>query len=300
MHIEYYKEFVVLAKLLNYSAASERLFISQPVLSRHIKSLEEYLGFPLFERSTQKVKLTHRGHELFEDMQIVLDKYDFIIKKHSQLDQTLTITIGVPHFAINDYLRNIPFIIESKHKNLSLNFITSDPYELINKVMNESIDMIIIPHLSIVATKQLEFFDLYEERLGVLVNINNPISQKEFLSIDDIANEQILSVHDDYFASILDIIFASFAEHNIAANPPILLNQMESILIEINNGKGISINGSHMKNVLMNNIKLIPFRDEKMSRKISLCYKPDNKNPAISIIKRAFGEAFHEERKVII
>jgi methylated-DNA-[protein]-cysteine S-methyltransferase len=44
MTTERLKEFVILANILNYSKAAEKLFISQPVLSRHIKELEEYFS----------------------------------------------------------------------------------------------------------------------------------------------------------------------------------------------------------------------------------------------------------------
>ena len=47
MEIGYFREFVVLAKTQNYWAASERLFIGQSSLSKHIKTLEKQLGAPL-------------------------------------------------------------------------------------------------------------------------------------------------------------------------------------------------------------------------------------------------------------
>ena len=41
MEIGYFREFVVLAETQNYWAASERLFIGQSSLSKHIKTLEK-------------------------------------------------------------------------------------------------------------------------------------------------------------------------------------------------------------------------------------------------------------------
>lgn len=64
MQTQYYKEFLVLAQTLNYWAAADKLFISQSVLSKHIKAMERELGSPLFRRSSRKVALTELGEKL--------------------------------------------------------------------------------------------------------------------------------------------------------------------------------------------------------------------------------------------
>lgn len=61
MEISYFREFVVLAETQNYWAASERMFIGQSSLSKHIKTLERQLGAPLFDRSSRRVALTEFG-----------------------------------------------------------------------------------------------------------------------------------------------------------------------------------------------------------------------------------------------
>jgi len=54
--------FVVLARELHFRKASERLFLSQPALSKKIQRLEEKLNGALFARSRRKVALTDAGH----------------------------------------------------------------------------------------------------------------------------------------------------------------------------------------------------------------------------------------------
>ncbi|MBQ7841007.1 MAG: LysR family transcriptional regulator [Lachnospiraceae bacterium] len=64
MNLNYFKEFVILAETRNYWEASERLFINQSTLSKHIKAMEAELGVPLFDRTTRKVTLTEFGQTL--------------------------------------------------------------------------------------------------------------------------------------------------------------------------------------------------------------------------------------------
>ena len=59
MNTENLKEFIVLAETKNFWEASERLYMNQSTLSKHIKNLESELGISLFTRTTRRVELTN-------------------------------------------------------------------------------------------------------------------------------------------------------------------------------------------------------------------------------------------------
>ena len=61
MNTENLKEFIVLAETKNFWEASERLYMNQSTLSKHIKNLESELGISLFTRTTRRVELTNYG-----------------------------------------------------------------------------------------------------------------------------------------------------------------------------------------------------------------------------------------------
>ncbi|RFS87606.1 LysR family transcriptional regulator [Actinomadura spongiicola] len=66
--------FIELAEQLNFTRAAERLFVSQPALSRRIRQLEEGLRTPLFERTGREVLLTAAGEALLPlARQLVVD-----------------------------------------------------------------------------------------------------------------------------------------------------------------------------------------------------------------------------------
>ncbi len=53
--------FLALSESLNFSKTADRLFMTQPALSKAIQDLEATLGLPLFERTTRSVRLTPGG-----------------------------------------------------------------------------------------------------------------------------------------------------------------------------------------------------------------------------------------------
>lgn len=54
------------ADLSSFSRASEVLYTTQPNVSKVIRSLEEKLGFEVFERDNRGIKLTRRGRQAYE------------------------------------------------------------------------------------------------------------------------------------------------------------------------------------------------------------------------------------------
>lgn len=60
----------------SFSRAADRLHLSQPVISRHVRDLERSVGVRLFERTTRSVVLTSEGRELLAIAVDLLDRYD--------------------------------------------------------------------------------------------------------------------------------------------------------------------------------------------------------------------------------
>jgi DNA-binding transcriptional LysR family regulator len=78
MEIRHLNYFLKVAEELNFSKAAEKLFISQPPLSRQIKELENELGARLFDRSNKKVNLTNAGKYFEIEIKSLLDSLDRI------------------------------------------------------------------------------------------------------------------------------------------------------------------------------------------------------------------------------
>ncbi|MCD8231072.1 MAG: LysR family transcriptional regulator [Clostridiales bacterium] len=106
MNIDYFREFIVLADCGSYIEASERLFIGQSSLSKHIMSMEKELGVPLFERTSRKVILTRFGELMIPYAnRIVQAQFDY---RHAlQTEQESTrgrITIGTISIVLQQHI----------------------------------------------------------------------------------------------------------------------------------------------------------------------------------------------------
>jgi len=79
--IRYLQYFSVVAEEKSLSRAAERLLLSQPPLSLHIKNLEEQLGVTLFLRHSKGVSLTEDGMEVLRLIRPLLELHDKTLER---------------------------------------------------------------------------------------------------------------------------------------------------------------------------------------------------------------------------
>src|SRR5678816_3113889 len=74
MELRHLRYFVAVGEEQHYNRAAERLRVAQPALSRQIQSLEEEIGFKLFDRLPRGVKLSVAGLCFMEDARRILEQ----------------------------------------------------------------------------------------------------------------------------------------------------------------------------------------------------------------------------------
>jgi len=67
LDMEWLEDFLALAESGNFSRAAQARAIAQPAFSRHIRSLEEWVGVDLFDRSAHPAGLTAAGQRFLRD-----------------------------------------------------------------------------------------------------------------------------------------------------------------------------------------------------------------------------------------
>jgi epsilon-lactone hydrolase len=76
IELRHLRAFVAVAEELNFGRAAERLYLSQPALSRQIRALERLVGCELLRRTTHRVELTIAGEALLDRARRLLRDLD--------------------------------------------------------------------------------------------------------------------------------------------------------------------------------------------------------------------------------
>ncbi|MFD8640922.1 LysR family transcriptional regulator [Streptomyces zaomyceticus] len=76
VHVRELRYFLAVAEELHFTRAAERLYVSQPALSKQIRALERQLGAPLFDRDRRGVALTSVGTALLPHARALLAAWE--------------------------------------------------------------------------------------------------------------------------------------------------------------------------------------------------------------------------------
>ena len=98
MELRQLEYFVEVAKERSFTRASRRLMVSQPAISKTIRSMEEELGVILFNRSSRQIELTDAGRSIYQKAKDVLANMEQLTDDIDQVAQLKkgTIHIGIP------------------------------------------------------------------------------------------------------------------------------------------------------------------------------------------------------------
>ena len=94
MEFKQLESFVALVQSRSFTKAAERLFISQPTISTHIRMLEEELHSSLIVRTTKSLDVTPKGWELYECARKILGLRDDLLKNWLE-EERKVIRLGV-------------------------------------------------------------------------------------------------------------------------------------------------------------------------------------------------------------
>lgn len=146
INFELYRVFYTVANTGNITKAAEELMISQPAISKSIKNLEEQLGGQLFIRTKRGVILTDEGKEFYNYISRAMEYIYNAENKFKDLINlnTGTIKIGISSTLTKEFLTPYLEIFHSKYPKIDIQIITNLSGELIPKLKNGLIDIMIL------------------------------------------------------------------------------------------------------------------------------------------------------------
>ena len=123
-----------------FSRAAERLRLTQPAVSDHVKKLETTYGVQLFNRSTQGVSLTDMGRKLFA---IAERQFEAETQAMELLSRGRTLEEGQLTIGADAAVHILPEIarFRLRHPRLAVRLITGNSAQLLRRLADFSIDV---------------------------------------------------------------------------------------------------------------------------------------------------------------
>lgn len=189
INLELYKIFVFVAKEENITKASEKLNISQPAVTKHIKNLEEQLGVTLFKRNKYGMELTDKGRELYKEVgEPIIKIYNaerkFRSSRNINLGSHVTMLSRMFGKCIAEYYKLNP---------TSQIEVTNETFnDMLNMLENQKLDIVLSKKVdeSVYNTNKIEFIKLGLLHDIFVINTNSKYKDKVF-NKKELAKEKI-------------------------------------------------------------------------------------------------------------
>jgi DNA-binding transcriptional LysR family regulator len=238
-NLELYKTFYYVAKNSNITQAANELMISQPAVSKSIKTLENDLNTTLFNRNKDGVSLTNAGEILYTKINKAME---LIISAEADLDslnnmEVGTINIGAGNTIMQRFL--MPYIKEFHNKYPNINVIvhTVVTEELIKKAQVGLVD-IVFTHLPNDIPSNFDIKKV-KELHDILVVNKDSIYKDKIITKDDLSKLPLILL--PLRASNRKNFNKFCTNNNIIINP--LMEIGNDLIIEdcAKNGLGVSL-----------------------------------------------------------
>lgn len=142
MELNHLKTFVVVAEERNLTRAADRLYMTPPSVSAHIKALEDELGVTLFIRKPQGMEITEHGEILRVKAEKILHSTREMLNLSKRLQVSLTGTTRIGLSATSSYQRAAKLIsqMQKEHPDIELTFLASCTHKIVQGLKNHSMD----------------------------------------------------------------------------------------------------------------------------------------------------------------
>ncbi len=186
-------EFLELVKEQSYIAAADKLFISQPTLSRHIKKLEEDVGYVLVDRNARKFQITPEGEVFLPYAKRIVELEDESIKaiaaqEHADIPvlRIGTIPSMVP-YGITDFLADFHI----RFPNIDLVVSEMGYAQMLEAVREDSCEFAIVREVS---DPQDEYsrIAIGKDRMVAVLLKDHPLACEKQLQLSDLKEEKLL------------------------------------------------------------------------------------------------------------
>ncbi|MDC9581482.1 LysR family transcriptional regulator [Xenorhabdus sp. PR6a] len=231
--------FLAVAQELNFRRAAERLRMTQPPLTRHIKCLEEILGCELFARNTHEVHLTDAGQILVEKATYLINGFTLFMREIKN-DRT-HLRIGLTRTLNFDNIPELGYKIKTLmfEDDIDTQHLTSS--QLLNFLSKGQMDIVITGEQSLHSEHDFKFHWLYREPLLLAIPSSHPSSLKEKISLTDVADLPLF-----WFSRNANPVFYDKCEKYFQRLPFLLKRRKEPddslvMLSSIAKGKGMAL-----------------------------------------------------------
>jgi DNA-binding transcriptional LysR family regulator len=279
-HLHYFR---VLAEELHFRKAAERLFISQPGLTRQIKQMEEIYKTTLFERGKRSVRLTEAGNFLKKEVDLIFNQLNNIqtqIEKISE-GKITNLKLGFIGSAVQTILPELLGKLKAKQPLIDVT---------LNELSNEvQVEMLLKNELDFGFVRMenfptnIQIYPILTENFALVVPKGHRLSPRKKINLLDFKEESFILFSKQYSTSYYNLVMSIFRDQKFEPKVALRTVNALSIFNLVSQGLGIAIVPSSLKNGYNADVDFIELTHIPQRTTLYLAWNQKNRNPGIQL-----------------
>lgn len=288
--------FLTLAEELHFGRAADRLFLTQPTLSRTIRSLEHELGTALFERSSRSVRLTPAGSALRAPAQALRRSHDQAVASVVEAAAGLSGTVTLAYTGATSYRfsARVTALVAERYPGVTLELVrTSVAAEGLNHVLDHSVDAVLGRWDSVPAGISIR--PLAEEGFVIAVPAGHRLASRASITFGEVHGEPFIAL-PEHPRAVLRERFCELAER-YGVFPSVAHSAPDSwtALALVREGLGITLTLTSVRdNAMVPGVEFIAVNDALAPAWLSLVWLTRYTNSALISVLRCAESAAQE------
>jgi len=277
-HLHYFK---AVAEELNFRKAADRLFISQPGLSRQIRQLEEELSVTLLDRDQRNVSLTAAGTYLKAEVDFLLNHLETIKGQLNQIQagKIGELRIGFLGSASNQIIPRLMSKLNTYQPLVNVNLEELSNSLQVEMVQKDKLDIGFVRLNSV--PDELEMKTIARDSFSLVVPTNHPITAVDFISMNQFKEESFVLFSSDYSNFYYDQIIGICRDAGFL--PKIQHKSVHALTIFklVESGLGVAIVPTSIQEGYEINVRFMEIPDIPQFTELVVIWKRGNRNAVL-------------------
>lgn len=252
--------FFAVAEESNFSKAARRLNLTQPPLSRHIRSLEEKLGARLFDRNTRSVVLTSAGALFLRDAASILTALDSAVEavRRVELGETSRLRIAFVGALLDESFVRVVQEFRSTRPHCQVHLSDLPPARQLEQVEDGSVDIAFVGAVPRKLPGRLQCLVWRREPLLVALPENHEFATFDSVRLGDLRDNPWVMVSrraaPEFRLQFDDLCQAQGFKPRIVGET----ERVPAVLTMVAAGQGASLLASGASRLLPSGVRFVP------------------------------------------
>ena len=284
--------FYFVASSNSITAAADRLCLTQPTVTYHIRSLEKKVGVKLLDVRRQKVFLTHAGRGL---LRYVNEIYQQVIGAEKFLEdlKEASLRVGIS-FTFNPIIALAAATFEELYPHVKLIVKNTSSFEVAENIIDSQVDLGVAVSMDYKNPKLRAIPVSVRERLVLVASPSSPIAKEQRVELADLCGYPLVAGPET--SATRQVILSKFEAEGLEVPPLVIVeaNSLEWGMNLVENGQGMGL--YHVKiverEIAEGRLKAIPLVNDIWVGADVLLRADGPEHPMagkfVSLIKKAF------------